>query len=252
MESTERDFRVRVASAVILRTGRILLTQRRPDKDYPWTWECPGGKVERHETLSEGLAREIREELGLEVPVQAPSQVDCLWNGSFEQGPPSAPRFDLFMIATHIGDQNPRPVEGQGMGWFTIEEFLSLPLAPGNEAARSFILLRMLREKGEALGYYDRPASEVIEGRQTLVEIIQGAEGACLALNSQRVAGRKPWAGGRILFTFKVALRDVLQAVAPRRRPASLAQGGRRLRTGRTGAPRTGGRRRGLHPARAP
>ena len=34
------------------------------------------------------------------------------------------------------------------------------------------------------------------------IEVIAGVEGACLAINNTRVAGPKPWGGGRITNTF--------------------------------------------------
>jgi 8-oxo-dGTP diphosphatase len=55
-----------VPVAVIVEDGRILLTQRMPNATFPFTWECPGGKIEKGETPEQALAREIEEELGLE------------------------------------------------------------------------------------------------------------------------------------------------------------------------------------------
>ena len=59
---------VDVAAAVIIRAdGSFLLGQRAPDTFYPGYWEFPGGKVESGETPRAALARELREELGIEV-----------------------------------------------------------------------------------------------------------------------------------------------------------------------------------------
>ena len=49
--------------------GRYLITQRRPSGSLPLLWEFPGGRVEAHETQATALARELREEMGIEVVV---------------------------------------------------------------------------------------------------------------------------------------------------------------------------------------
>lgn len=57
-------FRVGVF-AVIERDGCYLLARR---SDIPW-WNLPGGGLEYDEALEEGVAREVREEIGAEVEV---------------------------------------------------------------------------------------------------------------------------------------------------------------------------------------
>jgi 8-oxo-dGTP diphosphatase len=49
--------------------GRVLITQRRPQAFMPLKWEFPGGKVEQGETDEQALARELLEELGIQVEV---------------------------------------------------------------------------------------------------------------------------------------------------------------------------------------
>ena len=56
-----------VAAAVIVREGRVLLTQRRPGTHLAGAWEFPGGKVEPAEAPEDALVRECREECGIEV-----------------------------------------------------------------------------------------------------------------------------------------------------------------------------------------
>jgi len=58
-----------VAAALVFRGGKLLITQRHPRAHLGGLWEFPGGKREREETFEECLAREIREELGIEVEV---------------------------------------------------------------------------------------------------------------------------------------------------------------------------------------
>jgi 8-oxo-dGTP diphosphatase len=47
--------------------GRFLLTTRPPGKSYEGHWEFPGGKLEAGESVESALARELHEELGIEI-----------------------------------------------------------------------------------------------------------------------------------------------------------------------------------------
>ncbi|HEY6077719.1 MAG TPA: (deoxy)nucleoside triphosphate pyrophosphohydrolase, partial [Polyangiaceae bacterium] len=58
-----------VVGAAIRQGHRCLVAQRGPHMTLAGKWEFPGGKVEPGESSSVALAREIAEELGLEVAV---------------------------------------------------------------------------------------------------------------------------------------------------------------------------------------
>lgn len=56
-----------VAAVITDDRGRFLLAQRPAHKKLGLKWEFPGGKVEPGETPEAALARELREELGIEI-----------------------------------------------------------------------------------------------------------------------------------------------------------------------------------------
>lgn len=57
-----------VSAIVFDDAGRVLVVQRgKPPGEG--LWSVPGGKLERGETMAEGVAREVKEETGLEVEV---------------------------------------------------------------------------------------------------------------------------------------------------------------------------------------
>jgi 8-oxo-dGTP diphosphatase len=63
-----------VAAALIDADNRILIAQRPEGKQLAGLWEFPGGKLDPGERPERALARELREELGVEVcePCLAP------------------------------------------------------------------------------------------------------------------------------------------------------------------------------------
>ena len=59
---------IEVVAGIISDSGKIFATQRGYG-DYKDFWEFPGGKMEPGETPQQALARELREELSVEVDV---------------------------------------------------------------------------------------------------------------------------------------------------------------------------------------
>ncbi len=49
--------------------GRYLITQRPATASLPLLWEFPGGRVEEGETNQEALARELKDEMNIEIEV---------------------------------------------------------------------------------------------------------------------------------------------------------------------------------------
>jgi 8-oxo-dGTP diphosphatase len=60
---------IRVVNAIILNKDRnkFLVIKRKNEPIHPGKWTFPGGIVEQNETDEDALAREVREETGLEI-----------------------------------------------------------------------------------------------------------------------------------------------------------------------------------------
>lgn len=61
-----------VAGALFDDQGRVLLAQRLPGSHMAGKWEFPGGKLHPGEAPFQGLCRELREELGVDIKAAEP------------------------------------------------------------------------------------------------------------------------------------------------------------------------------------
>ena len=113
-----------VAAAVILRTdGRFLLAQRPPGRPWAGYWEFPGGKFEPGEAGQECLARELNEELGIDIEASAP------WITRVYAYPERTVRLHFFRVWRWRGTPHAR--EGQALSWETPTPTV-VPLLPAN------------------------------------------------------------------------------------------------------------------------
>ena len=69
LSSLVMPHRIRVVAAMIEKDGKYLITQRRPTATLPLLWEFPGGRVEEGESDEDALARELKEEMQIDVDV---------------------------------------------------------------------------------------------------------------------------------------------------------------------------------------
>jgi 8-oxo-dGTP diphosphatase len=113
-----------VAGVIEDARGRILIARRTVGRDLAGLWEFPGGKVEPGESPEQALARELREELGIEATVGAPLiRVP-------QQYPHKRLVLDVRRIAAWRG--NVKGLDGQALAWAPLEKLAAYPMPPGD------------------------------------------------------------------------------------------------------------------------
>jgi len=101
---------VEVAVGVLIDAeGRFLLTSRPEGKVYAGYWEFPGGKVEAGESVEAALARELLEELGIEIDGAE------RWRAEVVDYPHARVRLNFCKVFGWRGALQMR--EGQRMAW---------------------------------------------------------------------------------------------------------------------------------------
>jgi 8-oxo-dGTP diphosphatase len=116
---------VEVAAAVIQRpNGSFLLAQRPAGKVYAGWWEFPGGKIEAGEPAEAALARELHEELGIEVRTAYP------WITRAHVYEHATVLLKFFRVTQWTGDPHPR--EKQSILWQRIGDPIAEPMLPAN------------------------------------------------------------------------------------------------------------------------
>ena len=127
-----------VVAGLIVRAadGKILITQRRADQALPLQWEFPGGKVEPGEPPEAALARELREEIGIEV------EIGRIWDVLFH----AYPEYDVYMLVYRCApkpSQEPQCVEVRDLAWCRPEALGRYDILPADAP-----LIARLRAEG--------------------------------------------------------------------------------------------------------
>lgn len=115
-----------VVAALIRRDGRILICQRPPRQSHPLKWEFVGGKIEPGETPEQALARECREELGIEV------QVGGLFMEVTHDYPDKTVHLRLYESTILSGE--PQKIEPSDLRWVTPAELTDFPFCEADVA----------------------------------------------------------------------------------------------------------------------
>ena len=114
---------VDVAVGVLVKpNGDFLLTTRPLGKVFAGYWEFPGGKLEAGETVEQALARELHEELGIEIGAAHPWRIELM------DYPHARVRLHFCKVRRWRGEFEMR--EAQAMSWQTLPVEVT-PVLPG-------------------------------------------------------------------------------------------------------------------------
>lgn len=108
------------AGALIDNLGRVLLARRHDDAHQGGLWEFPGGKCEQGESIESALARELHEELGVELLAHRP-----LIRVTHHYDDRSV-LLDVHLIEQWHGEPHGR--EGQPLEWVAAEQLYGYPM----------------------------------------------------------------------------------------------------------------------------
>lgn len=127
MPSTDRNgltSPVHVAVGLVRDGTRVFITRRPAAAHQGGLWEFPGGKLAAGEDVSQGLARELHEELGITVRSAEPfTRVHYVY-------PERAVLLDVWHVTAYDGTPHGR--EGQAASWREIESLLPSEFPPAD------------------------------------------------------------------------------------------------------------------------
>ena len=116
-----------MAAGVVVEAGRVLLAQRFESDSFGGLWEFPGGKIEAGEDPRVALARELDEELGIEVEVGRVLEL------VFARSTDEVSIVLIFFEASRTTrSAAPRPIEAAAVRWVELHDLLDGELTPGD------------------------------------------------------------------------------------------------------------------------
>ncbi|REL31912.1 8-oxo-dGTP diphosphatase MutT [Thalassotalea euphylliae] len=117
---------VHVAVGVIIQDESVFLTRRHSDAHQGGKWEFPGGKVESEETVAQALARELKEEVDIDILACQP-----LMEINHDYGDKQV-KLDIFIVDQFSGE--PSSQEGNEQQWASISKLGAIEFPEANLA----------------------------------------------------------------------------------------------------------------------
>jgi mutator protein MutT len=118
---------IAVVAGILIEGGKVLVSQRLPGQAFPLEWEFPGGKVERGESSAVALAREFREELGIDVEAIGAEPF-----GTIRYRGPSGRDVEVRFYRARRRGGEPEPLGVADVRWVAGKDLEAMPFIPHN------------------------------------------------------------------------------------------------------------------------
>jgi 8-oxo-dGTP diphosphatase len=119
-----RDPPILVTAGVTIRDGKVLVAKRNKGSHLEGLWEFPGGKLEPNESPEECLAREFREELGVDI------QVGKILEVVYHRYPEK--NVLLLFYSSDLVEGEPKPLDVAELAWVPKVDLLELDWVPAD------------------------------------------------------------------------------------------------------------------------
>ena len=126
-----------MSAGVIIEGARVLLSQRKTGTHLAGAWEFPGGKVEPGEDPRDALARELREELGVDAEVGDPLEI------TFHRYAMKSVLLLFFAATRRAGSPEPRALDVAAVRWAGIDELRDEEFPPADVAVLAKVRLQL-------------------------------------------------------------------------------------------------------------
>ena len=127
--------KINVVAAIIWKDGEILITKRHSNVHLANLWEFPGGKVESGESLETALLREIQEEIGIKI------RIDAEFLAIDHDYPTKTVRLHFFNCTVLEGD--PMPLEVADLRWVKPSDLDNYEFPPADDELISELRLAL-------------------------------------------------------------------------------------------------------------
>lgn len=129
---------IRVAAGILVQGDLVLVAERQQGQHGASLWEFPGGKIEGAESAEQALARELKEELGIQVEQVAPAL-------SLTYDYPER-KISLAFFVVSAWKGKPAGLEGQQLRWCEIQALDDVAFLPANQPVVDWLQKKQLTD----------------------------------------------------------------------------------------------------------
>jgi mutator protein MutT len=169
-----------VAAALIDARRRVLIAQRPAGKPLAGAWEFPGGKLEPGEAPVQGLARELREEIGVTI---GPPRPLLRLRHSYPFG---EVLLDVWVVRRYRG--RPRGRDGQALRWCDRAALAAADLLPTDRPILAALRLPA-RLRQDTTAYYRVVSASELERARRRPGLVGAACRSAAAAEAAAAAG---------------------------------------------------------------